>query len=70
LHETIGHASGNLHKYVDSEGNEQQLTRDILQERLGKWTRGLEEMRAEILALYTNITFYDELKELDIMEYL
>lgn len=61
LHETIGHGSGNLHKYVDADGNEHELKREMLQERLGKWTRGLEEMRAEILALYTNITFYDEL---------
>lgn len=64
LHETIGHASGNLHMYVDNDGKEQPLTRDLLQECLGKWTRGLEEMRAEILALYTNITFYDELNEI------
>jgi hypothetical protein len=54
LHETIGHASGN-----SIEG----VTEKIRNERLGKWGNGLEEMRAEVLALYTTLRFYDEIVE-------
>ena len=61
LHETIGHGSGNLDTYLDEDGNKQTLTRELIQSRLGTWSRGLEEMRAEILSLYTSVTFYDEL---------
>jgi hypothetical protein len=52
LHETIGHASGSMIEGV---------TEKVRNERLGKWGNGLEEMRAEILALYTAIQFYDEI---------
>lgn len=65
LHETIGHGSGNLDTYIDADGNKQPLTRELLQSRLGQWTRGLEEMRAEILSLYTAITFYDDIVKVD-----
>jgi hypothetical protein len=58
LHETIGHASGAL---VDGLSNEIRL------ERLGKWGNGLEEMRAEIIALYTGLTFFDEIAATGIM---
>nr|QBK87824.1 MAG: peptidase family M49 [Marseillevirus LCMAC202] len=61
LHETIGHASGRSDFYIDSEGNPQELTNEIKLERLGEWANGLEEMRAEIIALYTAVTFYDEI---------
>jgi len=37
------------------------VTDDIKKERIGKWGNGLEEMRAEILALYTGTHFYDEI---------
>ena len=52
LHETIGHASGNM-----IEG----ITEKVRNERLGRWGNGLEEMRAEILALYCVFKFYDEI---------
>lgn len=52
LHETIGHASGS---------NVEGVTNEIKKDNIGKWTNGLEEMRAEILALYTGIFFYDEI---------
>jgi len=54
LHETIGHASGSMIEGV---------TEKVRNERLGKWGNGLEEMRAEILAVYTFIRFYDEIVE-------
>jgi hypothetical protein len=59
LHETIGHASGSL---VD------ELTNEIKLGRLGKWGNALEEMRAEIIALYVSITFYDELVATGILD--
>jgi hypothetical protein len=54
LHETIGHASG---------ANIEGVTNEIKNNNIGKWCNGLEEMRAEILALYTGIYFYDEIVE-------
>jgi len=53
LHETIGHASGNPHPDFDNIA--------------GCWKNGLEEMRAEIIALYTAITFHDEIIESNIL---
>lgn len=58
LHETIGHASGN---------NVAPLTNDLKAKRIGKWNNGLEEMRAEILALYTALTFYDDIVDTGIL---
>jgi hypothetical protein len=52
LHETIGHASGSMIEGV---------TEKVRNERLGRWGNGLEEMRAEILALYTFMKFFDEI---------
>ena len=43
LHETIGHASGK---------NAPGVTNNSKRDSAGKWLNGLEEMRAEILALY------------------
>mmetsp|Transcript_9209 Transcript_9209/g.13943 ORF Transcript_9209/g.13943 Transcript_9209/m.13943 type:complete len:660 (-) Transcript_9209:59-2038(-) len=54
LHETVGHASGNMIEGV---------TEKVRNERVGKWGNGLEEMRAEILALYVTFKFYDEVVE-------
>jgi hypothetical protein len=53
LHETIGHGSGSLHGVTEAEKGE----------NTGKWRSALEEMRAEILALYTALIFYDEIAE-------
>lgn len=53
LHETIGHASGNTFSNIS--------------EATGKWKNGLEEMRAEILALYTAITFHEEIVQSGIL---
>jgi hypothetical protein len=50
LHETIGHASGGS-----------LLSEKERKTGFGRYTNGLEEMRAEILAAYTAITFYDEI---------
>lgn len=57
LHETIGHASGGSSK-----------TEEERKEGIGKYWNGLEEMRAEILAVYTAITFYDEIAESGILD--
>jgi dipeptidyl-peptidase-3 len=54
LHETIGHASG---------ANVEGVTNEIKKDSIGKWTNGLEEMRAEILALYTGTHFYQEIAD-------
>ena len=50
LHETIGHASGGS-----------KFTEEQRKSKIGSYHNGLEEMRAEILACYTAITFYDEI---------
>eukprot|EP01126_Amoeba_proteus_P065197 TRINITY_DN9229_c0_g2_i3.p1 TRINITY_DN9229_c0_g2~~TRINITY_DN9229_c0_g2_i3.p1 ORF type:complete len:429 (+),score=82.70 TRINITY_DN9229_c0_g2_i3:15-1301(+) len=59
LHETIGHASGS-----SVEG----ITDEMRNERIGKWLNGLEEMRAEILALFTGTHFYSEIVSSGILE--
>jgi hypothetical protein len=58
LHETIGHASG---------ANIEGITNEIKSKNTGKWKNGLEEMRAEIIALYTSVFFYDEISECGIL---
>ncbi len=37
-------------------------------DRIGKWKNGFEEMRAEIIALYTGIFFYDQIIESGILD--
>lgn len=59
LHETIGHASGSL---LDG------MTREKRKEMLGKWENALEEMRAEVIALFTGITFFDEIAKCGVLE--
>ena len=59
LHETIGHASG---------ANANHITNEIKSEQIGKWTNGLEEMRAEILALYTGTHFLQEIIDSGILD--
>ena len=43
------------------------VTEKVRNERLGKWGNGLEEMRAEVLALYTGLKFFDQIVETGIM---
>ena len=59
LHETIGHASGSIISGFTSK------KRNAL---LGEWGNALEEMKAEIIALYTAVTFMDEICEAGIFE--
>ena len=54
LHETIGHGSG---------ANIEGITNEIKSEQVGEWTNGLEEMRAEILALYVGTHFLSEIAD-------
>ena len=51
LHETIGHASGGS-----------KMSEKERKSKIGSYGNGLEEMRAEILACYAAITFYDEIE--------
>lgn len=60
LHETIGHGSG---------ANVEGITNEIKAERIGKWEHALEEMRAEVLALYTGIFFLGEISKCGILEH-
>mgnify|MGYP003642186332 CR=1 FL=1 len=43
------------------------MTEKIRNERLGKYGNGLEEMRAEVLAMYTAIRFYDDIVKSNFM---
>ena len=74
LHETIGHASGKLHRHTFESGDQLtfgtieykhgdtiDVTEDNLVGFLGKNSSALEEMRAEINALYMAITEIDVL---------
>ncbi len=76
LHETLGHGSGRLHKHTFREGdaftigNVTYLAGDTINvtgknntEFLGKYGQSLEELRAEIIALYTSIFNFDELAQ-------
>ncbi len=76
LHETIGHASGAPaeHIFIDGDqltisgktysvGDKIQVTSDNINEFIGGYMSGLEELRAEIIALYISIFCFDELAE-------
>lgn len=74
LHETIGHASGRLSVHTFQEprkiadklycpGEALQVTDDTLPEFLGSDTTALEELRAEINALYMSVTSIEALAE-------
>ncbi len=74
LHETLGHGSGRdaEHVFVPGDpltisgksyaiGDVIQVTSDNNTEFIGGYSSALEELRAEIIALYTSIYNYDEL---------
>lgn len=74
LHETLGHGSGRLatHTFVEGDpltvdgitykvGDTMQVTNDNSNEFIGGYSSGLEELRAEIIALYISIFHFDEL---------
>ena len=76
LHETVGHASGKLyqHTFVEGDnltvggktysvGDTVEVTKDNVVEFLGKDSSALEELRAEINALYMSVTEIDLLSE-------
>lgn len=74
LHETLGHGSGRdaQHVFVNGdpltiggkvyeEGDVIQVTNENGTEFIGSYSSALEELRAEIIALYTSIFNFDEL---------
>gem|GEM_PF-901799 len=76
LHETLGHGSGRgtAHIFVDGDpltiggkiyavGDTILVTSENSTEFLGKYANAFEELRAEIIALYSSIYFFDELAD-------
>ena len=77
LHETIGHGSGKFanHTFVKNDqleidkkiykvGDEIKVTSSNIQEFLSPHSQTLEELRAEILALYVSVEFYDSFRNI------
>ncbi len=80
LHETIGHASGKLatHTFVEGEattigettyavGDTIQVTNKNISEFLAGYESTIEELRAEIIALYISINHLEALKQCDLL---
>lgn len=63
LHETLGHASGKLHKHLTTTGKLIPVTNENITELIGKDYSALEELRAEIIALYVSIAEIDILNQ-------
>jgi dipeptidyl-peptidase III len=61
LHETIGHGSGRASFHVTKDNKKIDVTSDNIQTLLSPHFQTLEELRAEILALYVGVEYYDEL---------
>lgn len=75
LHETLGHGSGQLAQHIVQKeatciggteykaGQSVPVTSDNINELLRGYEHSLEELRAEIIALYTSIFMFDQLAE-------
>jgi hypothetical protein len=81
LHETIGHGSGKFAKHIVQEkdlkylnddkyqiGDEIDVTSENIQKLISPHSSTLEELRAEIIALYTSVYYYDELVKIGLLE--
>ena len=64
LHETVGHGSGSLDKTYDGT----KVTPENLKELIPEDLNSLEELRAEINAVYMALTEYDLLKDTDLFK--
>lgn len=62
LHE-LSHGSGKLHKHITESGETFEVTNDNLTELIGKDYSALEELRAEICALYISIAEMETLNK-------
>lgn len=68
LHETTGHASGKLGYHEFKSGDKIKVTHNNIKELLLGHEQSLEELRAEIIALYISIEHTDTLIEKDLIK--